>query len=316
MRHLNPITSLLLLALALSGASAARAQTLNATTNTGWTTWTFGGGAMVDFSGDQQTGQGADDFVGDNGIFTMASQAGTASFAPTTDYLFFRARMNDYSADDKWGNGGNWGVGMDLDGDGDLDLIVMMSESAGNVNNRSRTVTFGTPGTGANTGPSTTTWSFASQTAITLTLNQSYDLQSATAVDGQSYGGNADAWLTFGLSFAQLQTAIRTYADNDANPATASPFANYTLTYDSRIAMISFTSTQSNALNQDLAGVNGGTSSTLTFAALGAITPQMGPGGYVPEPSTYAQIGVLLSVAGFIAYRRRKKSGQAQSPAN
>ncbi|MFM1852252.1 MAG: hypothetical protein RIS54_1936 [Verrucomicrobiota bacterium] len=316
MRRLTSISGFILLALAMSGVSVARAQTLNATTNTGWTTWTFGSGSMVDFLGDQQTGQGADDFVGDNGIFTMASQAGTTSFAPTTDYLFFRARMEEYSADDKWGNGGNWGIGMDLDGDGDMDMIVMMSESAGNVNNRTRTVTFGTRGTGANTGPSTTTWSFASQTAITLTLNQTYDLQSATAVDGQSYGGDADAWLTFGLSFAQLQTAIRTYADNDANPATTSPFASYTLTYDSRIAMISFTSTQNNALNQDLAGVNGGTSSTLTFSALGAITPQMGPGGYVPEPATYAQIGVLLSVAGFIVYRRRKKSGMAPTRAS
>lgn len=285
---------------------SSKAQTLNATSNTGWTTWTFGGGSMVDYLGDQQTGQGADDFVGDNGVYTMMSQAGKASFDPTNDYMFFRARMDQYTADDKWGNGGNWGIGMDLDGDGDLDLIVMMTESAGNVNNRTRTVTFGTPGTGANTGPSTTTWTFPTQTAITLTLNQTYDLQSATAVDSQSYGGNADSWLTFGLSFAQLQAGIRAYADDDANTATASPFANYTLSYYSRIAMISFTSTQNNALNQDLAGVNGGTSSTSTFAQLGAITPPMGPGGYIPEPATYAQIGVLLSAVGIGLYRRRR----------
>lgn len=292
-------------------AHRVQAQTLNATVNSGWTTWTFGGGNMVDYLADQQTGQGADDFVGDNGIYTMMSQAGTASFAPTTDYLFFRARMDQYSADDKWGNGGNWGIGMDVDGDGDMDLIVMMTESAGNVNNRTRTVTFGTPGTGANTGPSTTTWTFPSQTAITLTLNQTYDLQSATAVDGQSYGGNPDSWITFGLSFAQLQNAIRTYAvPNAGNPT---QYANYTLTYQSRIAMISFTSTQNNALNQDLAGVSGGTSSTMTFAQLGALTPPMGPGGYVPEPATYAQMGVLLSVAGFLIYRRRRKKRLLQS---
>lgn len=285
-----------------------RAQTLNATANSGWATWTFGGADMVDYVGDQQTGQGSDDFVGDGGIYTMLSQAGKASFAPTTDYLFFRARMDQYSADDKWGNGGNWGIGMDVDGDGDLDLVVMMSESAGNVNNRTRTVTFGTPGTGANTGPSTTSWSFPSQTAISLTLNQTYDLQSATAADGQSYGGDPDAWITFGLSFAQLQAGIRNYAvPNAGNP---NQYANYTLTYDSRIAMISFTSTQNNALNQDLAGVNGGTNSALTYSQLGAITPPMGPGGYVPEPATYAQMGVLLSVAGFLVHRRRRQQRQ------
>ena len=289
----------------------SQAQVINATTNTGWTSWVFGGGDMVDYLGDQQTGQKADDFVGDNGIAVMMSQAGKASFAPSTDYLFFRARLDEYTENDKWGNGGNWGIGMDLDGDGDMDLIVMMTEGSGNVKNRTRTVTFGTPGAGANTGPSSTTWTFPTQTAITLTVDQTYDIQSATAADGHSYGGNPDAWVTFGLSFAQLENAVRTYAvPNTGNP---NQYVNYTLTYESRIAMISFTTTQNNALNQDLAGVNGGTGSSVTYADLGALTPAMGPGGFIPEPSTYAQMGLMLSVAGFLVHRRRKKKNLMQS---
>ena len=192
------------------GAGNVAAQ-INATTNTGWTPWTTSSGVMLDPQGDQQTGQGADDFVGEATRAFVQSQAGTTTFG-SGDYLFIRARMDTYDADDKWGNGGNWGIGMDIDGNGSVDMIMMFSESAGNVKNRTHTITFGAPGSGANTSPSTTTWTFPTQTAINLTTNQTYDVQSASTVDGYSFNGTTDAWLTIGLSFAQLQTAIRTYA--------------------------------------------------------------------------------------------------------
>ncbi len=293
----------ILLLLLVRGVSVSVGQTINATSNTGWTAWLSGAGNMLDPENDQQTGQGQDDFAGDATTAALQSQAGEASFDAGVDYLFLRARFNDYSADNKWGNGGNWGTGMDIDGDGDLDLIMMFSEGSGNVKNRTHTIQFGAPGSGANDGPSTTTWTFPTQTAISLTVGQTYNVQNASTSDSVQIDGDDDAWLTFGLSFSQLETAIQTYAVGDVGDE--NEFANYSLTYESRIAFVAFTSTQDNALNQDLGGVDGGTSSGLSWAELGAITPPMGPGGFVPEPGTYVQIGFFLLIGIAAMYRRR-----------
>ncbi len=279
---------------------------INSGTNTGWTPWTTGTGNMTDPANDQQTGQGQDDFVGDATYAALQSQAGEASFDTGVDYLFLRARFNGYDADNKWGNGGNWGTGMDIDGDGDLDLIMMFTEGSGKPSNRTREITFGEPGTGANDGPSTTSWTFPTQTAISLTTGETYNVANASTVDSGQIDGDDDAWLTFGLSFSQLETAIRNFAVGDT--ATPNEFTNYTLDYDSRIAFVAFTSTQNNALNQDLAGTSGNTSGIGSWASYGAITPPMGPGGFIPEPGTYVQIGVFLLVGAIAFHRRRKRA--------
>jgi hypothetical protein len=309
MNATNIIRSIFILWLAATTASISYAQ-INATTNTGWTAWRAGGVPMEDVAGDQQTGQGQDDFVGDSTTYAMQSQAGVASYGDFSNHLFFRARMDKFTAADQWGNGGNWGIGMDLDGDGDLDMIMMFTEGAGKAANRTRQIQFGTAGTGLNDGPSTTSWTFPTQTAITLTTNEGYDLQEVTT--GTQFNGTTDAWLTFGLSFAQLQTAIRSFAyDSDGT----SNFSNYNLSYDSRIAFISFTSTQDGVLNQDLAGISGNTGGSNSFADFGAITPPMGPGGYIPEPGTYLQLGVLLLFGGVVMYRRNISAQKSKSKA-
>lgn len=261
---------------------------------TGWTAWTLPNGSiMTDPRADQQTGQGADDFVGDATYAGFQQKAGLIS---GTDHLLIRARFDKFDAVNQWGNGGNMGLGMDVDGNGSIDLIMVMNESSGNPNNRVRTVTFGLPGAGANTGPSTTSWTFPSQTAITLTTNTTYRTEQAS--DGSSFGGNADAWVTFGLSFATLQNAIRTYSKGD--------FSSYVYNYESNISYITYTSTQTNALNQDLFGTTGNTSSGLTWGELGAITPPISPYGGVPEPATYVQLALLLLAGGIVAYRKRR----------
>ncbi|MDP1580629.1 MAG: hypothetical protein Q8M02_10140 [Candidatus Didemnitutus sp.] len=270
---------------------------------TGWTAWTLPNGSiMTDPRNDQQTGQGADDFVGDSTYAGFQQKAGLIN---STDHLLIRARFDKFDAVNQWGNGGNFGLGMDIDGNGSIDLIMVMTENSGNVNNRVRTVSFGTPGTGANTGPSTTSWTFPSQTAITLTRDVTYRTEQAS--DGSSFGGNADAWVTFGLSFASLQNAIRTYAKGD--------FSNYVFNYESNISYITYTSTQTNALNQDLFGATGGTSSSLTWGELGAITPPISPYGGVPEPATYAQLALLLLAGGYVAHRQRRTAKSGRAPA-
>ena len=289
----------------ISMARLCSAQ-INSGTNTGWTAWQSTIGNMIDPVGDQQTGQGSDDIVGDGTYAALQSQAGEASFDSGVDYLFLRARFDSFDADNKWGNGGNWGTGMDIDGDGDLDLIMMFSEGSGKPANRSREITFGTPGTGANDGPSTTSWTFPTQTAITLTAGDTYNVANATTTDSGQLNGDDDAWLTFGLSFADLQAAIRAYAVTNAGNSTQ--YDNYVLDFSSRIAFVAFTSTQNNALNQDLAGTSGNTAGTGDWASYGAITPPMGPGGFIPEPSTYAQMGAFVLIGGVLMYRRRQRA--------
>ncbi|MBI2814723.1 MAG: hypothetical protein HYX71_10605 [Opitutae bacterium] len=258
------------------------------------------GSVIQDLQADQQTGQTTDDFVGDATYAGFQQKAGTVS---GTDSILFRARFDTFTAADKWGNGGNFGIGMDLNGDGAIDLITMYSEGSGAVAGRSRTITFGQPGAGANNSPSTTTWTFPTQTAINLAVNTTYDYVAAT--DFAGFNGTQDAWLTFALTFADLQNAIRTYATG---------FSTYTVTYSSLISFIGFTSQQTNALNQDLYGAGvGGTTSATTFAALGALTAPINAYGSVPEPATCAQVGLLLLAAGVVAYRQRKPATAGRS---
>lgn len=282
----------------------ASAQTAVSVSDTsGWTAWMKPDGQLLtDPAGDQQTGQGADDFVGDTtyaGFFQKAGQVGGV------DSLLMRARMNKYDAPNQWGNGGNWGVGIDVNGNGSVDLIMMMSESSGNANNRTRTITWGQPGTGANTSPSTTTWTFPTQTAISLTTTGNATYNVMQAYDGSAFSGTADSFVTFAVSFASLQAAVRTYTS----------FTTFTMGYATTLSFISFTSTQDNALNQDLFGTSGNTSSTSTWAQLGSITAPIDAYGRVPEPSTYAQIAGLLAAGGFVYWRRRRAATAKALPA-
>lgn len=272
-----------------------------------WNAWTKPGGViMTDAASDQQTGQKTDDFASDATYASFYQKSGKLNGG--ADYILWRARFDDYSGTvNKFGgNGGNLGLGMDLDGNGSIDLIMMFTENGGNVTNRTRTVTFGDPGTGANTGPSTTTWSFPGTiAATTLTANTDYQLIQTT--DGSNISGTPDSWLTFGVSFNTLSTAIAAYAPGLLNGGTSD-----TVTYNSQISFIAFTSTQDSALNQDLEGANKNalTSGTAeynsTFAQLGASSGYYATSGAVPEPATYAQVGMLVLVGSMVALRKRK----------
>ncbi len=291
--------------IAMASVVLAHAQSaISVGDSTGWTPWyTKTGAVMTDAQNDQQTGQHTDDYVGDATRFGMMQKAGTIG---GVDSVAWRFRFDDYSGADKFGgNGGNVGLGLDLDGNGSVDVMMVMSEGSGNVNNRARTIYFGTPGAGANTGPSTTTWTIntGQTTKVSLVVNTTYDLVATN--DGYNFAGTQDSWLTFAISFADLQAGIRAYA--------GSAFSDFVYDYDTKISFIAFTSTQLNALNQDLFGAskaaltNGTAENTATWADLGAITPQVDAFGRVPEPATYAQLGALLLAGGIVAWRRRSR---------
>lgn len=265
-------------------SSTANAQVAVSVTDTaGWNPWilpneTF----MTDPQADQQTGQGQDDFVGSSTVAGFMQKSGTVNGANS---IVFRARMDKY---DSKGFRGNWINGMDLDGDGDMDLFMKLADTS-----QGTTLSFALPGTGLNISPSTTsigTW----QGSITLT-SSTYNYQQVTT---DQFGTTPDAYVTFAVSFANLQTAIQTYA--------GAAFSSFTVDYSTRISFIAATSTQGNALNQDLYGTSGNTNSSLTWAQLGASTAFANTMGVIPEPATYAQLGVLLLAGGVVAWRQRR----------
>lgn len=272
---------------AITAVAGAWAQpVVSVTDTTGWTGWTKPDNTiMTDAAADQQTGQGSDDFVGDTTFAAFAQKAGTIG---GVDHILFQARMNVYRAQ---GFASYITLGMDLDGNGSIDLMLGMDAKSSQFN-----LKFATPGTGANTSPSTTTWG-SFQGGVNLDAS-TYNYAETTT---STFGGNNDALVNFGISFANLQAGIRAYA-----PAA---FANFTMTYNTTIAFVAWTTTQQNAVNQDMMGYTGKnyTKDTTTYADLGAITPPISPYGGVPEPATYAQLGLLLLAgAGITLWRRRR----------
>lgn len=273
-------------------AVASRGQ-ISVTDTTGWNVWhTSGGTVMLDPASDAQTGQASDDFVSSATAPGFFQKAGTIS---SVDTILWRVRMNVY---DNSGFRGNLTLGMDLDGNGSIDLMMMMTDK-----NNAQSITFGTPGTYSqnpalsNTSPSTTSWTFPKQTAVSLT-SSTYNYQQVN--DANNFSGNPDAYVTFGISFANLQNGIRSYASG--------AFSSFTVSYTTPIAFIAFTSTQGNSINQDLFGTSGNMGSTSSWAALGTVTPPQTAYGTVPEPSTYAQLAALLLAGGALAWRRRSRA--------
>lgn len=272
------------------------------TDSTGWTAWSNSSGQIVDSKGDQQTGQTTDDFVGNSTTYAAFQQK--AGLLGGADTLMFRMRFDSFNAADRWGNGGNVGVGFDITGDGAMDMIMMYTEGSGNVSGRSRVVSFGTPGAGANNSPSTTTWSFDDPSLnVNLVVDSTYDyVQTTGNVAGDT---TPDAWMTIAVSFAAIEAAIQNIVPG---------YGSYDFNYSSMVSYIGFTSQSPNALNQDMAGADKSGSdskTTTTFAALGALTPQVDAYGNpkaVPEAGTYLQVGVLLAAGAASLWRRKRRA--------
>jgi hypothetical protein len=288
-RHASPsfavFVSAVLFGMVFVGTATAQVSVSDLT---GWNAWTskLTNTYITDTQGDQQTGQGQDDFVGDATYAAFQQKAGTIG---GTDYFLYRARMDKYDTN---GFRGMLTLGIDLNNNGSIDLLMQMDDKS-----QTKGIWFATPGTGANDSPSTTSWgNFAGKiTATTSTYNYMQATDTTT-----TFGANADAWVTFAISFTNLQNAIATYAPSYA--ATVG-----TITYQTQFSYIAFTTTQGNSINQDLLGVPKNYTTTTTYANLGVLTPPTTAWGSVPEPATYAQLGALLLAGGFVAYRRRSQ---------
>lgn len=231
-----------------------------------------------DFLADQQTGDPASDIVGNgtnHGFFVTFNHNGNTS--ATDGSLGFRLRLD--------GHGGNknnisfsrnaW-VGLDADQDGDIDAFLGL-----NLQGSASTLGIFAPGNSANTSPSTT--------SISSTAFRSYGL------DASNYNYRPVNYLTDGGTTNDVTTS--TSGDTDYYASFMFPFADVvaflntrsiSITDQSPLRYVVATSTQSNSLNQDLGGVQGGVNSSITWEQLGGFSQIVYANGntFIPEPSS------------------------------
>jgi len=278
------------------GASPGRAAPVSPSAPTGdWTGVSYPT-LVPDYSDDQQTGITEADIVGnatDAAVYTAFDDGGTPSL--TDGNLAFRVRLGD----DKNPPGFEhfFAIGIDADADGALDLFL-------GVNNTGQADTIGIfdTGTGLNISPDTTSI-VATPLQSYAELTSNYDFAAVSAVNdptASSYDidadGNNDYFLSFVIPFQDIVNELVAKGIAEGN-TTLQNFDQ-----DSEFQLVAGTSTQANALNQDLGGPDGGTTSTETWAALGAMSTLISATDLllIPEPDTGSLFGlglVLLATA-------------------
>lgn len=281
--------------------------TVSQTTLTGFSVPTsITGSPLADPTYDQQTGQGADDYVGDGtggyyGFYYAATQINFGSGAENA--MVFRFRLNAVASSFT----GNLRLGVDGNMDGKVDLYFGISTGQGQV----PTIVFQNPtGTAvdANTSANTSALGTVYGSIATNTTNFSY----FQAPDGSQYytnkvnQPNPDMWLTFALPFSTFASVLG---------AQTGTTIDWDYTY---LAYVAFSSTQGNAVNQDVYGIPKITSTNPTTGAQwgdlaysqggGFSAYASGSGRPVPEPATYLQLGALLSV-GLLLQQWRQRRG-------
>jgi hypothetical protein len=247
---------------------------------------------MMDPLDDQQTGQGADDMVSsliDPGFWIGTGLIGGA------EAVAFRFQLD--KVDNKTEFSGNLRLGLDIEGDDDVDFFIGPKLSG---NAASQGVVFQLAGAGLNDAPNTT--SLGDTTDIIAFTADNYNYAVQTDVTNL-FGGDSDALLTFAVTFAQLNAYIAsawgTFANMDQTGSAP------TLGTSSVFRFVAFTSTQSNAINQDLFGVDG-IPSVRFSEGNGFSLPTYGDGtSAVPEPSTFFITGILLGLPWMVMSRRR-----------
>jgi hypothetical protein len=131
----------------------------------------------------------------------------------------------------------------------------------------------------------------------------------ANALSATTYGKSSGV-VTFALSYASLQQAIRAYAG-----AAFTSFVVDDLTHLNFVAFTDSSATSNGNINGDLFGAastNATRRSTSSFTSLGLGTTLIRPGGGpIPEPAAVFQLGGFIAVGlvGFI-WRRRRAAGR------
>jgi hypothetical protein len=210
--------------------------------------------------------------------------------------LGFRVRLGEDQ--NPAGFGKNALVGIDANLDGALDIFVMVRNN-GNPNQ----LAIYDAGAGANTSPSTTTITSTGLTYAETSSNYNWSAVDVTIdpsatifdVDGD---GNVDRFLSFAVPLQDLVNRLAVLGINNVDQNTAFQY-------------VLGTATNANTLNQDISGPNAGTSSSSTWAILGANSLGYSAAGtQVPEPGTAFLMGLGLFGLGL---RKRSPVGSSRT---
>ena len=257
-----------------------------------WTMISYEDGTLwYDYWDDTQAGGGGGgandlDIVGsqDNttfpSLFYKFDNNGTAD--PTDGELAFRIRMSE-QGQQAYFKGYAW-IGMDIDGalnvDGKrtVDLVVGFEGTSQNTN-----ILMKSAGLDANVGPSSTSFiDLVPPVSITGVENSNFSFADVADIDGTGTdldNDGADFFLSFKIDFSFIVTAV------ESEFGTGFIFDDTTL-----FSIVAATSTQGNALNADLNGVDG-TGGDWEFS------------DPIPEPSTYALVFGFAALC-FFGWRR------------
>jgi hypothetical protein len=245
-----------------------------------WKPTIFNTTNTVDYANDQ-TGAKVGDIVGDAknpAFYTKFDNADTPSLTDGT--LAFRVRLAEAKNYKKMDFNYNVFIGIDANNDHAVDLFV----GANNSPRGKDKLGIWYPGTGPNTGPSTTTINKKPLMTFNEVIGVTYDFSKVVGLDTAATsfdldgGGKPDVFISFSFDFSYIVKAL---ADKGITINEISPHLSYILA----------TATKDNALNMDIAGIKGGTSSSLTFAELGAWRTPLTATGSAPEPAVISLLG-------------------------
>jgi hypothetical protein len=272
-----------------TGLSQA-ASTLLASSSRNWTVVP----GNFDFHNDQQTGNAASDIVGsdDDPGFFIGFMSGTDP-AGGGGQLAFRVRLDapggppPRPAFDRilW-------LGLDADQNGAIDAFLSVNRQG----NNSALEIYGAGDTD-NRSPSTTSIAKSPFYRTDISVSNFHYRPVDLALDGgttDDLGLNeTDYYLSFAMPFDRIVEflELRDISVNDRTP----------------LRFVVATSTQTNALNQDLGGIHGGTDSSESWESLGGFSPLEGAADseFVPEVRSSAL--VLIAFPLLAARRRRDK---------
>jgi hypothetical protein len=290
----------------LATAESFAQVTVSQTTLTGFSVPNaITGGPLIDWTYDQQTGQGADDFVGDGtggyyGFYRAATQIDFGSGSENA--LVFRFRLNLTATNFT----GNLRLGVDGNMDGKVDLYFGISTGQGQVPQ----IVFQNPtGTAADANTSSSTSALGNSYGTIATTATNYNYMQAP--DGSNYytnkpaQGNPDMWLTFALPFSTFASVLG---------AQTGTTIDWDYTY---LAFVAFSSTQGNAVNQDVYGIprisstnpsTGAQWGDLAYNQGGGFTEYTSASGRpVPEPATFMIVGALLIGGWGVRWLRQRR---------